>query len=60
MFIVYLKQVKILFWLESYKKMDVNSYIEILLNGGILDERQCRILCEKVITYIKIRLKRFC
>ena len=29
--------------------MEISKYIEILLEGKILNERQCKILCEKVL-----------
>jgi len=35
--------------------MDVRAYIEILLSGSILDEKQCRLLCEKVTFFLNYR-----
>jgi len=34
--------------------MDVKAYIETLTTGAILDEKQCRLLCEKVY-YINLQ-----
>jgi len=35
--------------------MDVRAYVEILLSGSILDEKQCRLLCEKVTFFLNYR-----
>lgn len=34
--------------------MDINNYLDLILDGKILNERQCKILCEKLLT---IKLK---
>jgi len=41
--------------------MDIQAWIQILINGGLLDERQCRQLCEKVYFFVnfKSRQKKF-
>ena len=31
--------------------MDINKYIDLLIDGKILSERQCKMLCEKVLNF---------